>query len=112
MFPTEFANPKLHWQEVDEKTVKCMMTRDDINASVLFHFNEKDEIDLIRASRYRQEGKDFTRRVWYAKIEKYGYFNDFKVPTQLLLGWELRKKQFPYARITVDEIEYNVNTPY
>lgn len=106
-FPSAFLNDYFRWEPIDEKTAKVTLTYRDIDASAIFHFNDKGEIVRINAKRYMEIGGKFLLRDWEISILKYRTFHGIKIPIKVDVVWKLDSGDFCYDRVEIINIEYN-----
>lgn len=107
-FPTAFLPDQgVEWKSVDDNIARATIEDQGIKASVLFKFNEKNEVvEIHTEERYRQEDNSF--KPWTGYFEDYQERNGILIPLEGEVGWDLREGYLSYWKGRIQEIEYNI----
>lgn len=111
-FPTIYINKNISWEEIDTWKVKATLKLNDVTASVVFHFNDKFEVEKITAKRFMEKDGKFTLKDWEVKIIDYKKVNDVLIPWNTEVIWKLDDGDFCWYKPEIYEIEYNVTSTF
>lgn len=104
-FPTALLpSSGVEWEAIGDRSARATLEDRDVTASVVFHFNENDEVKRVTTVRYRQETNDYVP--WTGTFGEYEDHDGVRVPTEARVAWKLPDGELPYWRATIDEIEY------
>ncbi|MCW7078966.1 MAG: hypothetical protein OCU22_07575 [Canidatus Methanoxibalbensis ujae] len=110
-FPSAFLSDYIMWEAIDNSSAKATIGYEGINASAIFHFNEKGEVTKITAKRYREVNGNVLED-WEGQIVEYKEFNGVFIPNKANIIWKLKTGDFCYDRIEIVDIEYNKHSVY
>ena len=91
------------WAAVDEQSARLTFTQNGQSASLLMHFNERDEIETCEAMRYFD---DTSQRPWVCRYAQYRHWHGVLIPTVGEAAWVVDGQEQSYARFVVRELEY------
>ena len=111
-FPSAFLNDYIRWEAIDNSSAKATISHKGINASAIFHFNEKGEVTKITAKRYREVNGKFALEDWEGQIVEYKTFNGVIIPNKVNIIWKLKTGDFCYDKVEIIDIEYNKHSVY
>ncbi|MDS0477692.1 DUF6544 family protein [Natrinema sp. 1APR25-10V2] len=97
------------WEPIDDDAARATLEHDGVTASVVFHFDDRDEIERVTTERYRQEDDSYAS--WTGHFGGYEDRGGRRVPTHGEVEWNLPDGDLPYWRASVDAIEYDVPVP-
>ncbi|KXB04632.1 hypothetical protein AKJ50_02180 [candidate division MSBL1 archaeon SCGC-AAA382A13] len=88
-FPTALLPGQgIEWEPVDENTARATLQHQEAEASLLFHFNDQNEITKVHTEeRYRQEDNSF--QPWTGYFENYKEKNGILIPLDGEVEWNL-----------------------
>ena len=93
----------VEWDGIDERSAMATLDHEGASASVVFHFDENDEISSVTTERYRQEDDSYAP--WTGYFREYERRNGMRVPTAASVEWNLPDGDLQYWRATIDEID-------
>ncbi len=103
-FPTNLLpNENLTWSPLDEKRALLTYHYDSMKIYYEVQFNEKGEITEIETLRHMG---DRGLQSWRGRLTNYQEIDKVRVPMQIEAIWVLEGIEYPYARFTVQNIEY------
>jgi len=100
-FPSAFLNDYIRWEAIDNSSAKATISRKGIDASAIFHFNEKGEVTKITAKRYREVNGKFALEDWEGQIVEYKTFNGVIIPNKVNIIWKLKTGDFCYDKVEI-----------
>lgn len=104
-FPTALLpSAGVEWEAIDDGSARATLEDHDVTASVVFHFDEHDEIARVTTVRYRQETDEYLP--WVGSFGEYEDHDGVRVPTEAAVAWSMPAGEVPYWRATIDEITY------
>ncbi|MFD1588346.1 DUF6920 family protein [Halorientalis brevis] len=92
----------VEWNGIDERSAMATLEHEGASASVVFHFDENDEISSVTTERYRQEDDSYAP--WTGYFRDYERRNGMRVPTAASVEWNLPDGDLQYWRANIDEI--------
>ncbi|MCO8265302.1 hypothetical protein NKF06_01520 [Haloferax sp. AB510] len=108
-FPTAFLpGHGVSWEPRDDRSARATLAHRGSTATVVFHFDENDEIVRVTADRWRDTGDgEFERCPWTGYFSDYRELDGVRVPTTAEVAWNLPSGDLPYWRATIDDVEYD-----
>ncbi|GGC67410.1 DUF6920 family protein [Haloferax sulfurifontis] len=108
-FPTAFLpGHGVSWEPRDDRSARATLSHGGSTATVVFHFDEIDEIARVTADRWRETGHgEYERRPWTGRFRDYREVNGIRVPAAAEVAWTLPTGDLPYWRATIDDVEYD-----
>lgn len=102
-------NEHLRWTAVNDLAARLEFTHGEHTVHYLVRFNAHDEITECEALRYQGE----TRLLpWRGRFSEYRELHGVLVPTRIEGLWVMDGQERPYARFTVQELQYALLEPY
>ncbi len=107
--PAALVDQPIKWESIDSLTVKATYTNGKNTITAVLSFDPDGSLISFRSDdRYLSaDGKDYQRHPWSTPVKGYKELGGRKVPTFAEALWHLPEGDFPYARYTLAEIEYN-----
>ncbi|EOC99973.1 DUF6544 family protein [Caldisalinibacter kiritimatiensis] len=112
MAPATLIDERIKWETIDAHTVKATFNNEGIEISAILYFNEKGQlINFVSDDRYYSPtGKTFEKATWSTPLSNYQNINGFNLPTYGEAIWNFPDGDFCYAKLNINEIEYNCKT--
>lgn len=111
-FPSAALSDYIKWQPIDSNSAKATMSYQGMTASGVFYFDEKGDLTNFVAERYRDASGRFELAMWSTPVSAYGEFNDVRIPSEAEAKWLLASGEFPYIKVRIIDVEYNVPEVY
>ncbi|HYE10434.1 MAG TPA: DUF6544 family protein [Patescibacteria group bacterium] len=110
--PACLIDQRIQWETVDSLTVKATFNNNGIKVSALLYFNDKGElINFVSDDRYYSPtGKTYKKIRWSTPTKEYKDYNGIKISSGGEAIWSFPEGDYCYARATIKEIEYNVES--
>ncbi|RDZ42508.1 hypothetical protein C5B91_15565 [Haloferax sp. Atlit-10N] len=107
-FPTAFLpGHGVRWEPRDDRSARATLEYRGSTATVVFHFDENDEVVRVTADRWRDTGDgEYERCPWTGYFSDYREVDGMRVPTAAEVAWNLPPGDLPYWRATIDDAEY------
>lgn len=100
--------PGLHWEAIDDRSALVVLDESGIRVSVVFHFNDRNEVERVVADdRHRELDGGYVPTRWTVNYKDYADRSDMHVPLQGAAQWNLREGDFTYWRGRLRSIEYD-----
>lgn len=94
----------VEWTGIDDRSAMATLEHDGTTASVVFHFDDNDEVSRVTTDRYRQEADAYAP--WTGYFRNYENHDGRHVPTAATVEWNLPDGDLEYWRATVTELDY------
>lgn len=94
----------VEWEGIDDQSAMATLEHEGVSESVVFHFDENDEISSVTTERYRQEDDSYAP--WTGYFREYEKRDGIRIPTEAAVEWNLPDGDLQYWRASIDEIEY------
>lgn len=109
-FPTAFLPGQgIAWLPIDDRAAKATITHGDTRASLVFYFDDRDQVERIHAERWYQRGDGAFELVpWTGTWRHYQARNGLLIPNEGEVKWHLADGDLPYWRAHLVEIAYNI----
>jgi hypothetical protein len=104
LLPTEGVS----WEAVDDRSARATLEHEGTTASLVFHFDEDDEVERVTAeNRHRavEDGYDETR--WTGRFGDYRVRDGMCVPAEAEVEWNLPEGDLPYWRGRIVGFDYH-----
>jgi hypothetical protein len=101
--------PDVAWTAIDDHAARLTCTPDGQAVTLLVRFNEHDEIAECEALRYFG---DTTQLPWVGRFAQYQRRQGMLVPLVAEVSWVVDGQRIPYARFTVQTLEYDPVGPF
>ncbi|WP_225316449.1 MULTISPECIES: DUF6920 family protein [Haloferax] len=107
-FPTAFLPGQgVEWEALDAHSARATLTHRETSASVVFHFDENDEITRVTAERwYETDDGSYELHPWTGYFFDYHDVDGLRIPGAGEVEWNLPDGDRPYWRAAIDDIEY------
>lgn len=104
-FPTALLPTQgVKWEPIDEHSARATIENEDVTASLVFYFDEQNEVAQVTTERYRQEENDYA--TWTGYFREYEEHHGVRIPTEAEVKWELPEGDLPYWRAVIEDITY------
>jgi hypothetical protein len=113
-FPPAFLNGEaIEWEAIDATRARATITDGHLSGSGVFSFDEAGRIlTFTTDERYRTVEDEAVREHFTGRYADYRERNGAKIPHEVEAVWNLPEGDYPYARIRVAEIAYDVFSGY
>jgi hypothetical protein len=113
-FPAAFLNGDvIEWEAIDASHARATITDGHLSGSGVFSFDEAGRIlTFATDERYRTVDDEYVRENFTGRYADYREQNGVKIPHEVEAVWNLPEGDYPYARIRIAEIEYDVFSGY
>ncbi|GAA4273392.1 DUF6544 family protein [Aquimarina gracilis] len=101
-FPIGFLDPDITWENVDHKTVKGTITKDNQSLIGYFYFDENGMIESYRTKRYRGT----TLEDFIGEVGEYKLYNQMLLPNKMIAIWDLEDRRLVYFNASI--IDYKI----
>lgn len=99
----------LEWEAVDDLHARAALTYGDITVSLLFTFNENDEVvQIFSEGRGRDVNGEYVITPWTGRFSNYQTLNGIWIPTEGEVEWNLAEGDLIYWRGVIESAEYNL----
>ena len=109
MAPATLIDQSIHWEPIDDLTVKAIYTNGNISISAILYFNEEGRlINFISNDRFETvDGKTYISYPWSTPIKEYSDVNGSLIASSASTIFHRPEGDFCYGEFNVKEIEYN-----
>lgn len=106
LVPSYAVAPYIAWEAVDERSARATIRHRGIQASGVFHFNERDEFVRFETRDRFYATRDGGHRLvpWSAEVLEYVEQDGLKLPRSMRAVWHLDEGDYEYFRGTIAEI--------
>jgi hypothetical protein len=111
LVPGYLLTENVHWESIDEKTVRGTLTDGGIRVTATFRFNAEGMMTRVDTDdRYYSEGRNEYKKVSFSAVaENYKKQGEILIPERMKAVWHFPEGDYEYFRGTVDRIIYNVD---
>ncbi|MBF9142876.1 DUF6544 family protein [Hymenobacter properus] len=110
LLPTALLpSDELCWLALDDQSARLLLSHHGQSVSCIVRFNEANEIEECEALRHRG---DAGLQPWVGRFLHYRDWHGVHAPSVLEASWVVNGQRQPYARFTVQELEYDQLKPY
>jgi hypothetical protein len=109
-FPAAALSPYISWQANDENSAIATMTYGGVTAPATFSFDDEGRLIDMVAERYN-DARD-GMQIWSTPITGYGEFGGVRIPIGGVGVWKYGSGDFPYVRLCITDVEYDVAERY
>jgi hypothetical protein len=106
-FPSLALSPYITWEQIEENTVKAIMTYKGTSGTGTFYFNTMGDVTKFSSLRYKGNETEAKRYDWEMNILGYKTFEGIKVPSKMTSTWKLDDKYWTWLKLEVTDIKYN-----
>lgn len=99
----------IHWQEIDDYTVKATLTDHNFTVNGTFYFDKEGKFERFETdNRFFDTGKgNFEKKKFIAKVKGYKKIGNFFQPENVGVFWILENEEYEYFKGIIKEINYN-----
>jgi len=108
-FPSAYLADYIHWEPIDSSSARATMTYRGITASATLTVNNKGELVNFVAQRYFTLDDQYSLETWSTPLKEYREINGYKLPVKGEGIWHLSSGDFPYIRLEIVDIQYNLH---
>jgi hypothetical protein len=97
-FPTALLRGcGVSWAPIDDRSATATLTDHDTTVSLVFHFNDRDEIERVSTpARLREVKGRYIPTPWVVTCRDYAVQNGMRIPTYCEAAWQLESGLFTY----------------
>jgi hypothetical protein len=107
-FPTALLPRQgVEWEPVDEDPARVTLEHGGAEASLLFHFNNRNEVTKVHTEERHRQG-DNTFQPWTGYFQNYEEKNGILIPLDGEVEWNLPEGDQSYWKGRIQKIEYNI----
>jgi hypothetical protein len=97
----------LSWTAIDARTARAVLTFNGYQVSADFTFSKEGEIvQVTTGDRALYRSGVAKIHPWSARYQRYELHGGIRVPMEMETEWNINGRNFPYARLQVDAIEF------
>ena len=110
LIPGYLLLDNVKWEQIDNYSVRGVLTDNEIEVSGIFYFNEEGLFTHFETyDRYFTTGKNSYKKVKFSVIvDSYKNQDNLKISEKVKVMWHLPEGDFEYYKGTIDRIEFNV----
>jgi hypothetical protein len=107
-FPTALLPGQgIEWSPIDDHSAKATLEHEGTSASIVFYFNDRDEVERIHAEgRFREVEGDYEPTPWTGYWGNYQTRNGLLIPIEGRVEWNLPEGALTYWRAHLEEIDH------
>jgi hypothetical protein len=107
-FPTALLPGQgVTWTPIDDRSAKATLKHGETTVSLVFHFNEHDEVERVYTEdRFREVEGDFEPTPWTGRFWNYQLRNGMLIPLDGEVAWNLPEGDLAYWRGNIQAIAY------
>ena len=108
LVPSYAIQPYIHWETVDELTVKARMIHGGIDVGGIFHFNEQGEYIRFTTNErpFSLPKGAYEQQPYTIEIRSYQQQGDIRIAKEVAAIWNLPEGDFEYWKGIIREIDY------
>ncbi len=106
-FPAAAINDYLRWEELDENSVKAILTIAEKTVSGIFEFTADGKLRSFETDRYYGGDEDAVMEKWLIEMVDFKEFNGIQVPNKCKITWKLKGGDFNWLNLEITDLEYN-----
>jgi hypothetical protein len=108
MWPTAFLSDYIYWVAINATSAELQVNLYGKQFSAVTQFNEIGEmVNFITGDRYRTVGKGSKQDRWSTPLRCYHEVNGLRIPSEGDAIWHLPEEEFPYIRVSIDQVVYD-----
>lgn len=110
--PATLIDARIQWEMLDPLTVKATFSDENCRVSATLYFNEMGELsNFVTDDRYYTTmDNSYTNMRWSTPVRDYKDMNGFKLASYGESIWHMEQDDYCYAKFTIKEIEYNLES--
>ena len=105
-FPAAVLSPYIDWEERDAGSAVATMSWGGVTAQAAFFFDSGGRLTNMVAERYNDTRDGF--ETWSTPLSTYAVFDGIRVPVAGEGVWKYAAEDFPYIRLHITHLEYDV----
>jgi hypothetical protein len=107
-FPTALLPGQgVTWTPIDDQSAKATLEHGETSVSLVFHFNERNEVQRIYTEdRFREVEGDFEPTPWTGRFWNYQRRNGMRIPLDGEVAWNLPEGDLAYWRGNIQAIAH------
>lgn len=108
--PASLIDDRIKWEVINEHTVKAHYNNNGYVISAELYFNDRGQlINFVSEDRfYSPTGKTYQKARWSTPVTEYKEIKGMKLPAYGEAIWHFPEGDYRYAKLNIEEIEYNV----
>ena len=108
LYPTALLpDAGVTWTAVDDRSARATLEHHGTTASLLFHFNDRNEVERVTGKRpFLKDDGTSERRPWKGTWDNYEHRDGLRVPTDGEVAWIHPEGEASYWRGHIETIEY------
>ena len=112
-FPTALLDERyVTWASMDDRRAGAMLRLNGREVHGVFEFGEDDLPSAFTAERHRDLGNGTTIPTpWVGRYADYREVEGMLVPHDVVVSWRVDGQESPYARFSVERLEFDVDAP-
>ena len=110
-FPALAISPYVTWRPMNNRSAEATIAYNNTTGSGTFYFDENGDFEKFVAFRFKGNEQGAERKEWILKAEAYTIFEGIRIPSQVKAEWRLETGDWNWLNLTIDKIEYNLETP-
>jgi len=108
MAPGSLIDKRIHWEALDNLSVKAVFVNENISISAIIYFNDEAKlINFISNDRFETDGKEYINYPWETPLSEYREFNGYRLPSKAKVIYKRPGGDFCYGEFELNSIEYN-----
>lgn len=107
-YPSVALSPYITWEQLDDQSARATMSYNGVEGSGILHFSKNGEPERFTAMRFKGNEPGAVRRKWINSVRNFREFDGIKVPTEVESTWVLEEGPWTWLRMTIEDIQYNV----
>jgi hypothetical protein len=112
-FPTALLDRQhVSWAPRDEASAQARLRVYGRDVYAMFHFGQDGLPQRVTANRYRDVDGKGVLTPWFGELRNFRAHDGLLVPHEVEVSWQLESGVFPYARFTLERIEFDRPEPF
>jgi hypothetical protein len=109
MAPATLTDPRIHWQQVDERTVNATFSNGKLAVRSTLYFDADGRlVDFLSNDRFEtSDGKNYNNYPWLTPVSSYSEIKGYTLPSAAKLIYRHPDMDFCYGEFKLVDIEYN-----
>ncbi len=112
-FPTALLDSQnVSWTPIDEASAEARLRLYGRDVRAVFHFGPDGLPQKVTAHRYRDVDGKGVLTPWSGEMRNFRAHDGVLVPEEVEVSWHLESGAFPYARFSLERLEFNRPEPF
>ena len=107
-YPSAACSEYIHWEPLDENSVKATFTVNETSVSGIFTFSEEGKFISFEADRFYGANDSATLEKWFIEPLEFKIFQGVKIPAKCRVIWKLKEKDFNWLTLEICALDYNM----